>query len=85
MIVREQSQIAVQPAPTPSVPTETSVTSGFHQMTPSLLFNPVLDVSQQPPAKAGRLWLRLKPDRSAIRPILALSNNSEVVVRLGGF
>ncbi len=40
--------------------------------------------SQQPPAKAGGLWLRLKPDRSAIRPIIALSDNREVVVRLGG-
>src|SRR5258708_7212318 len=38
-----ESQLLIQPLPTPSLPTETGSLPGAHQMPPNLLFHPVSD------------------------------------------
>jgi hypothetical protein len=43
-IVPEQTQVSVQPLPTPPLPAEALTLPGTHQVTPNLLFHPVAHI-----------------------------------------
>src|SRR5262249_31221523 len=57
----EQPQAAIQPPPTPPVPTEAPLPPGAHQVPPHLLLHPVLDEAEAP----ARIPDRKVPDPAA--------------------